>query len=292
MVLELCEELAPNLQQQNTQFHRLSTEVDGSCSLEAVLVDYKGRFINTNVRFTEKICGRRMRIRPGLYLKGEEETSYPENDMVLYSISTPWDDPMYLLLPRLMKLCPDINNLAKRELYFETSTEPAQFTLLINVANTGYTIVMDLQILRKYCTNGGDEDFFKSCLICIGKWVRTISFVPLSLFIYLLCLYFHKWMVLSLLIMERRTVASGSCDRSNLWTLKMALIVKEKEDNVRNLLSSGRRKIVTCCKDIANRVNHLAVSRLTEVTVASVQEEGQGDPISPVYFTSEHIRSM
>lgn len=35
MVLELCEELAPNLQQQNTQFHRLSTEVDGSCSLEA-----------------------------------------------------------------------------------------------------------------------------------------------------------------------------------------------------------------------------------------------------------------
>lgn len=56
---------------------------------------------------------------------------------------------------------------------------------------------------------------------------------------------------------------------------QIVLTVKEKKDNVRNLLYSGRKKIVTCCKDSANRANHLAVSTLTEVTVDSIQEEDE-----------------
>lgn len=66
------------------------------------LVDYKDKFMNTNIVHTGKDRDARVLKTSELYLKGEKGTSFHRNIIILYSVSMPTvilGDPTYMLLP-------------------------------------------------------------------------------------------------------------------------------------------------------------------------------------------------
>lgn len=68
-----------------------------------------------------------------IVLKGEEGTLFPRN-MVLYTVSVSTvilGDPIYLLLPWLMKLYPNIRDPGKRESRYKLTEEWAQRACLV-----------------------------------------------------------------------------------------------------------------------------------------------------------------